>query len=86
MKKNAKPGSDGICPSCYEDKPKGDCGRGIAMSRRGAVAICSACGTSEGLLDSGMLKPGPIELLMEKDLEKILGDKYRRPRWLPIAA
>lgn len=77
------PGSDGICPRCFEDKPRGSCGKGIAQSRRGKVAICAACGTSEGLLDAGLMRPGPFELIMERDMEKLLGKAYRRPRWLP---
>lgn len=81
MTKSEARGAGTVCPRCYEDKPKGMTGKGVALSRRGKVAICSACGTSEGLLDSGLIKPGPIELLMEKDLEKILGADYRRPRW-----
>lgn len=51
--KNEILGSGTVCPRCFGKKPKGDVGPGIALSRSGTMAICSACGVSEGLEDFG---------------------------------
>lgn len=67
-------GSSNKCPRCLGPKPLGDCGNGIALSRRGRAAICSQCGTEEAMLDSGMIARsftmGKYEDRLKQALEK----------------
>lgn len=60
------------CLRCLGPKPVGVVGLGIALSRRGPIAICSTCGTEEAMLDAGLVERGDIDLVREWRLSNLL--------------
>lgn len=65
-----------ICPRCGGNKPMGDCGKGIALSRRAKIAICSDCGTAEAIYDAGLL---PDQKQIEDEFRARLESRGAKP-------